>query len=133
MPYQFLADLVLVLHMAIVLFVVGGLLVIVAGNLREWGWVNHPGFRGLHLAAIAVVVAEAWLGIACPLTSLETWLRVQAHATTYSASFIEHWLQQLLYYRAPPWVFVAAYTLFGALVVACWWRYPPKWRRSGGK
>lgn len=131
MPYQFLADLVLVLHMAIVLFVVGGLLLIVVGNLRSWRWVNHPRFRGLHLAAIAVVVAEAWLGIDCPLTSLETWLRVEAHAATYSASFVEHWLQRLLYYQAPPWVFVGAYTLFGLLVAACWWRYPPEWRHEG--
>lgn len=130
MTYQNLADAVLVLHVAVVLFVVGGLLLILVGNLRRWHWVNAAWFRGAHLAAIAFVVAEAWLGVACPLTSLEMSLRVKAHASTYSASFIEHWLQRLLYYQAPAWAFTLAYSLFGALVAACWWRFPPRWGRK---
>ena len=68
---QLLADIVLVLHFAVVLFVVGGLVLILAGNLIGWRWVNSLWFRLLHLAAIAIVVAEAWLGITCPLTTLE--------------------------------------------------------------
>mgnify|MGYP001616081990 FL=1 len=35
-PYQLLADAVLALHVAIVAFVVGGLLLVVIGNLRNW-------------------------------------------------------------------------------------------------
>lgn len=123
--YQFLADAVLLLHTLIAAFIVGGLVLVLVGNLRGWPWVNALGFRLAHLAAIAVVVAESWLGIACPLTVLEMWLRQQAHVTTYSGSFIEHWFQQLLYYHAPPWVFVLAYSLFGALVVASWIWFPP--------
>ena len=63
---------------AIVLFVVAGLVLVVAGNLRHWPWVNHLWFRLAHLAAIAVVVAESWFGMACPLTTLEMWLRAEA-------------------------------------------------------
>ena len=69
--YQFLAEAVLVLHFAIVSFVVGGLVLIVAGNLLRWHWVNGLWFRLAHLAAIGVVVAQAWLGKVCPLTTLE--------------------------------------------------------------
>ncbi|MBL0729733.1 DUF2784 domain-containing protein [Piscinibacter sp. HJYY11] len=127
--YQTLADLVLVLHVALVLFVVGGLVLIVLGNLRGWSWVNAWWFRLAHLATIAIVVAEAWWGIECPLTTLERWLREQARDSTYAGSFIEHWLQALLFWQAPPWVFTTAYTLFGLAVVAAWWRFPPK-RRS---
>ena len=129
MPYQFLADAVLTLHAAIVAFVVGGLLLIVVGNLRAWRWVNALWFRLAHLGAIAFVVAEAWFGYVCPLTTLEMWLRAQAGAATYGGSFIEHWLQRLLYYDAPPWVFTLAYSLFGLLVVATWWYFPPMRKR----
>lgn len=126
LPYQLLADTVLALHVAVVGFVVGGLVLVVAGNLAGWRWVNALGFRLAHLGAIAVVVAQAWLGAACPLTRLEMWLRAQARAATYSGGFIEHWLQRLLYYDAPAWVFGWAYSIFGLLVLATWWRFPPR-------
>ena len=126
---EFLANAVLVLHAAIAVFVVGGLVIVVVGNLRRWRWVNDLWFRLAHLAAIAVVVAEAWLGVDCPLTTLEMWLRSQAGAPTYGGGFIEHWLQQLLYYDAPPWIFVLAYSIFGLLVLATWWYFPPDTKR----
>jgi hypothetical protein len=124
--YQFLADAVLAVHVTLVLFVVGGLVLIVLGKSRKWQWVNRWWFRLAHLAAIAVVVAEAWIGLVCPLTTLEMWLRAQARDATYTGSFIEHWLQRLLYYDAPAWVFTTAYSLFGLAVIAAWWFFPPK-------
>jgi hypothetical protein len=127
-PYQLLADVVLAIHFCVVLFVVGGLVAIGAGNRRQWRWVNGWWFRLTHLAAIAVVVAQSWLGQLCPLTTLESWLRVRAGADAYDRSFIEHWLQTLLYFEAPFWVFTAAYTAFAALVLLAWWRYPPRLR-----
>ena len=130
--FWLLADFVLAMHFAIVLFVVGGLVLIIVGNLFGWRWVNALWFRLLHLAVIAIVAAEAWLGITCPLTTLEMWLRAQSGAgvvANYSESFIGHWLQRLLFYSAPPWGFVLAYTVFGALVVAVWFRFPPEFRR----
>ena len=81
---------------------------------------------------LAVVVAQAWLGAVCPLTSLEMWLRANARAATYRGSFIEHWLQRILYYEAPDWAFALVYTLFGLLVAVTWWRFPPIDRCGGG-
>ncbi|HSM21519.1 MAG TPA: DUF2784 domain-containing protein [Rubrivivax sp.] len=130
-PYALLADAVLVLHACVVLFVAGGLLLVLVGNWRGWRWVNRPWFRVAHLAAIGVVVAESWLGITCPLTTLEWWLRARAGRAPPEASFIAHWLQTLLFYEAPGWVFALAYTAFGALVAAAWWRFPPTWGRGG--
>lgn len=132
-PYQLLADLVLTLHSAIVAFVVGGLVLIVVGNLRHWRWVNRLWFRLLHFAAIAIVIAETWLDFTCPLTTLEMWLRARGRAPTYGGSFVEHWLQRLLYYDLPPWVFLVAYSLFGLLVLATWLYYPPDFGRNGRK
>jgi polyferredoxin len=128
LPYRLLADVVLSLHVAIVVFVVGGLVLIVVGNLRAWRWVNALWFRGVHVAAIAVVVAAAWFGAVCPFTSLEMWLRAKARAATYAGSFIEHWLQRILYYEAPAWVFTLAYSVFGLVVVAAWWYFPPRFK-----
>jgi len=128
--YRVLADAVLLVHFGIVAFVLGGLLLVLAGNRAGWHWVNHLWFRALHLAAIVVVVAESWLGMECPLTTLETWLRVQAGLPGVERSFVEHWVARLLFYRAPGWVFTLAYTLFGLLVVATWWVYPPRLRKN---
>ncbi|WP_396266872.1 DUF2784 domain-containing protein [Ideonella sp.] len=126
--YQLLADAVLLLHFGVVVFVVGGLIGIVVGNLRAWAWVNSLWFRLAHLAAIGVVVVQSLLGKLCPLTVLESWLRERAGESAYTASFIEHWVQQVLFYEAPFWVFTAVYVAFGLLVVAAWWRYPPRMR-----
>ena len=127
--FQALADIVLSVHVLVVVFVVGGLVLIVAGNLRGWQWVNAIAFRIAHLGAIAFVVAETWLGFVCPLTTLEMWLRARAGAPTYAGSFIQHWLQRLLYHDAPPWVFIVAYSVFLLAVVAAWWYFPPRFRR----
>ena len=127
--YPLLADAVLALHVAIVVFVGGGLFAIIVGNLRNWRWVNALWFRSVHLAAILIVVAEAWAGAVCPLTTLEMRLRAKAGAATYAGSFIGHWLQRILYYDVPPWVFTLGYTIFGLVVVATWWYLPPEFRR----
>lgn len=126
MPWRLLADAVLVLHLGVVSFVLGGLLAIVAGNLRGWHAVNRPGFRCLHLGAIGFVVVQSWLGQTCPLTTLESWLRQRGAAVGYEGGFIEHWVHAAMFFRAPAWVFVAAYTAFGLLVAWAWWRWPPR-------
>jgi hypothetical protein len=130
MPYQLLADAVLLLHFAVIVFVVCGLAAVLVGNAAGWRWVNDWWFRLAHLLAIGVVVVQSWLGQHCPLTILESWLRVQAGAQAYQQSFIEHWVQRIIYYDIPLWVFTLVYTAFAALVVLAWWRYPPRrnWR-----
>ena len=126
MGWRVLADAVLLLHFAIVVFVVGGLVAIVVGNLRGWRTVNRAWFRVAHLCAIGFVVIQAWLGQVCPLTTLESWLRLRGGQAVYDGGFIEHWVHAAMFFRAPDWVFVAAYTAFGALVAWAWWRWPPR-------
>lgn len=118
--YRLLADAVLALHAGFVFFVVVGLIVILIGGARGWRWVRNPWFRLGHLGAIGVVVLQAWLGVICPLTTLEMQLRAKAGDAVYSGSFVAHWLKNLLYYDAPAWVFVVCYTVFGLLVLASW-------------
>jgi hypothetical protein len=125
-----LADTVLLVHLGIAVFVVAGLVFIVVGSLARWHLAGNLLFRVAHLAAIAIVVAESWFGIECPLTTLEMSLRAQAGTATYAGGFIEHWLSRLLFYQATPWVFVLTYSVFGLLVVASWWYFPPRSRRA---
>lgn len=123
--YRNLADAVLLLHVAVVGFIVGGLALVFAGAWRGWDWVRRWDVRLLHLLAIGYVAAQSWLGIDCPLTVVESWLRMRAGQGLYQRGFIEDWLQRLLYYEAPPWVFVAVYSGFAGLVLLAWWWVPP--------
>ncbi|MDJ0916814.1 MAG: DUF2784 domain-containing protein [Woeseiaceae bacterium] len=126
MWYRIAADLILVIHVTFVLFVVLGLVAILLGGWLNWSWVRNRWFRILHLVAIGVVVLQAWLGRLCPLTIWEMALRAKAGDATYEGAFIAHWLQSLLYYDAPMWVFAVAYTAFGALVVLSWFLVRPR-------
>lgn len=118
--FQLLANTVLIAHVGIVLFIVAGLVLILLGDRLGWRWVRHFWLRALHLAAIAYVAAESWFGIVCPLTSLEQWLRARAGQPTHAGDFIAFWLGKLMFYEAPPWVFIAAYSGFALVVIASW-------------
>lgn len=124
--YLLAADLLLVGHLLFVAFVVFGLVLIFIGKLLDWAWVRNPWFRIVHLAAIGIVVLQSWVGVICPLTSWEMALRERAGEVVYSGAFISHWLETLLYYQAPAWVFIVCYTVFAAIVVASWFWVRPR-------
>jgi hypothetical protein len=85
--YRALADLVLVAHLAFVLFVVlGGLLV-----------VRRPRLAWLHVPAAIWGVLIEYSGWICPLTPLENSLRVRGGEAGYSGGFIEHYVLPALY------------------------------------
>lgn len=130
--YLLAADVVLFGHALFVAFVVFGLVSVLVGKARSWSWVRNPWFRLAHLAAIGVVVVQSWFGAVCPLTTLEMALRARAGDAVYPGAFVAHWLETILYYRAPSWVFAACYTVFGALVVASWLWVRPRSFRQGG-
>lgn len=123
------ADAVLLLHFAFVAFVVLGQLYVLIGWALGWSSARNRAFRLLHLAAIGVVVLQAWLGLVCPLTLLELHLRGGQADLMQGQSFVGYWLSRLLYYRAPPWVFTTVYTLFGLMVLVCYLGYPPVRRK----
>ena len=121
-----LADILLVLHASFVVFVVSGLVLIIAGKAFSWAWVRNRWFRIVHLGCIGIVVVQSWFGIICPLTTLEMALRTKGGGAAYEGTFISHWLGEFLYYEAPAWVFLLVYTVFGMLVVFTWFRVPPR-------
>lgn len=119
------ANSVLVVHAFFVTFVTGGLLLTVVGLLRGWRWARNFWFRLVHLVAVIGVVVQTWLGLDCPLTTLEHSERIRAGQAGYPDGFIATWLHRAIFYDAEPQVFTVAYTLFGMLVIATWiWGRP---------
>ena len=87
MVFRLLADATVVVHLAFVVFVFfGGLLV-----------VRRPRVAWLHVPAVVWGVWVEFAGWLCPLTPLENWLRTQDGAAAYDSSFVEHYLLPLLY------------------------------------
>jgi Protein of Unknown function (DUF2784) len=85
--YPLLANLVLIVHLAFVVFVLcGGLLVM------RWRWIAW-----LHVPAIAWGTFVEFSGWICPLTPLEYWLRAQGGETSYRSDFIAQYLLPVLY------------------------------------
>jgi hypothetical protein len=87
MLYSLLADAVLVLHLAFILFVAaGGVLVLRAPRLAL-----------VHLPFAAWGVWVELSGWACPLTDAENYLRERAGAGGYAGGFTEHYLLPVIY------------------------------------
>ena len=102
---RWLADGVVLLHFAFVVFVVlGGFLVV---RWRRLAWLHVPcavwGF---------LIEVEGWI---CPLTYLENDLRRRAGQLGYSGSFIEHYLLPVIY---PPGLTRSVQIVIGSAVVA---------------
>lgn len=128
MRYSLLADAVLLLHAAFVVFIMGGQVLILIGWARRWAWTKNPFFRFSHLGGIGFVALEAWFGVDCPLTVMESRLRLLAGADPYTESFLGWWVDRLLFYSAPEWVFTVVYSVFALLVLITFLAYPPRWR-----
>ena len=101
--YCLLADVVAVLHFLIVAFVLGGMLLILAGVLWHWTWIRNFWFRAVHVAMIVAVVAESLCGIVCPLTNWEDRLREAGSApTSEPGSFLGRLVHSLLFVERVP-------------------------------
>ncbi len=121
-----LANAILLIHFALVLFITAGLPLIYVGAALGWAWVRAWRWRALHLSAIVLVAMESLLGIACPLTVWENALR----GNQSNLGFIERWIDRIMFYDLPARVFIIAYTGFAVLVALTWVAIPPT--RLGG-
>jgi hypothetical protein len=129
MPYWFLADVVVALHVAYIGFVVVGQLLILLGLALRWSWVRNPWFRILHLLAIALVGFEAVCGMDCPLTVWENDLRQLSGQDVSQGSFVGRLLHNLIFYDGEPWMFNLGHIAFALLVIATFVAAPPRLRR----
>ncbi|MGH8183560.1 MAG: DUF2784 family protein [Rhodanobacteraceae bacterium] len=107
---------ILVFHLAIIAFNVAGCVLIPIGAWRRWRWVREFWFRLAHFSSLAVVAAQALLGRACFLTIWQG--DVAGHAT--AQPLIAGWIDRLVYWPLPLWVFAVAYAAVFAYVIALW-------------
>lgn len=120
MIYQILAELVVVVHAAFVIFAVaGGLLVL------RWPWVAW-----LHIPAVAWAALIEFAGWICPLTPLEQHLRTIAGQGGYEGGFIEHYILPVLYpdglTREIQFALGLAVLIINGVI---YWRVVRKWRK----
>lgn len=87
MTYNFLADIVVFIHLLFILYVLlGGLLVL------KWKWMVS-----LHIPAAIWGALIEFMGWICPLTPLENHLRRQGGESGYSGDFVEQYIIPLIY------------------------------------
>ena len=118
----FFADIVLVIHFCIVVFITSGFFLIPIGYTANWDWTSNVKLRISHCGMMVFVALETFLGITCPLTFLENILR----GITQSESFIGYWIQQLIYWDLPTHIFFILYCIFLGWTLLMWRIFPPK-------
>lgn len=101
----FLADVVLIVHGAFVLFVAVGALAVL-----RWPWLGW-----VHLPAVLWGAGISLAGGICPLTPLENALRRAAGQTEYAGGFIEHYLTAMIY---PPGLTRSTQIALGVAAIA---------------
>jgi hypothetical protein len=125
--HALLADAIVLLHLAYVLFTVGGEAAVVVGGLLRWRWVRNLWFRVAHLLSVVVVAIEAVVGVLCPLTRWEYDLRrLAGQGLEEEIPFIARLVRRLIFFDFPQWVFMAVYILFASVVVASLLLVPPR-------
>jgi len=119
--YRLLADVVVVVHLAFVLFVLlGGGIVL-----------RRPRVAWIHLPALAWAVAMELADWICPLTPLENRLRRAAGDAGYDGGFIEHYLLPILYPDALTRSMQVGFAVFALSVNAAAYLWIAwKWRKG---
>ena len=119
---------ILVLHLAIITFNAIGCIAIPLGARQRWRWVREFWWRLAHLLGLAVVALQALLGRACVLA---IW-QADAAGTAHVQPLIATWIDRMIYWPLPLWVFAVLYVALFAYVVALWIFVQPRlpWARQ---
>jgi hypothetical protein len=124
--HQLLGELVLAIHLLVISFNIAGLVLIPLGARLGWRVVRLRWLRLLHLGALAAVAAQAALGRACFLT---LW-QAQLSGAGREDPLVMRWVNSVVFWPLPIWVFTALYLSVFAYVVALWRLVPPSARPS---
>jgi hypothetical protein len=117
-----LGQAVLAAHLVVIAFNVFGLVAIPLGAWRGWAWVRIRWWRALHAGSLALVALQATLGRACFLTIWQGDL-----GGGRADPLIMRWVNGVIYWPLPMWVFTAAYLAVFAYVLALWlWVRPTR-------
>ena len=121
MTQENFADLILIVHFGIVIFITSLFIIIPVGYKFKWKWPRNKKLRSIHLFLILIVTTETVFGLTCPLTLIEHNLR----GIFISNSFISIWLQKFLYWNFPKEFFLIGYILCLLWTIFMWYWFPP--------
>ncbi len=124
--YSDLASIVSLVHIGYTLFIIIGFILIWIGYFVKWKWVRNYIFRLVHLAMMGFVGLEAVFSIECPLTWAEYRLLTLAGLKHGNMPFIAGFVDKVLFYNFPIWIFNLIYISFTALLVATWFIVKPE-------
>jgi len=110
----FLAESILAIHVAIIAFNIAGLLIIPLGAVLRWPFIRIAWLRLLHLALLAIVAGQALAGRACILTIWQN----DASGQAPSQPLLMGWVNSLVYWHLPFWVFTVIYSAVFLYVLA---------------
>ncbi len=117
LAYTLAAEATVLLHLAWIVFVITG-----AFWLRR-----HPRLRLIHLLAVIYSLAIEVFRWICPLTHLEQALWRRAGSSAYEGAFLIHYVENLMYFRAPQWLLVSSAMALLAVTVVFYFRpLPPR-------
>lgn len=121
MTYRVLADVVVMVHFVFVVFVV-------VGGLLALRW---PRVLWVHVPATLYSVVIVAFSITCPLTPLERSLRERGGEAGYDESFVERYVEGVLY---PGDMLHQAQAAAAVVVIGSWIVLAARWlaRRRGG-
>ena len=128
MTYRLLADLLVVIHFAWIVFMLWGVVLTIRGFFRP-AFFERWLFRTVHLLGIAFVAALALLDRYCPLTVWEYRLRHrgEARGSDYPGAFIVDNIERLIYIRVDPDIITAVTALLAVFIVVVYlWRPPTR-------
>ena len=117
MNYALLADLVTAAHLAVVVYVLLGQLLVLVGWPLGWRWIRNPWFRLSHLGIMAYISFNAVRGEFCFLTHWEAGLRTKAGQQGSEASFLGQLLHDILFVDLPQRTLDKIYLAFAAVVL----------------
>jgi hypothetical protein len=122
-----LAESILAAHIAVILFNVFGLIAVPLGALCGWRFVRIRWWRVLHLVLLGTVALQAVVGRACFLT---LWQAALAEGAASPTPLIMGWVNRMIYWPLPIWVFAALYLLVFGYALALLWLVPPARRAA---
>ena len=127
MTASLLAETVLFAHLVVIAFNALGLVVIPVGAWLGWRIVRIAWLRLLHLGSLAVVAGQALAGRACFLT---IWQNRLTGGASSLPPLVMRWIDGLIYWNLPLWVFAGLYTAVFLYVLALS-LLVPFWPRRG--
>lgn len=127
MTPEALATVVLVVHLGVVAFNIFGMVAVPLGAWLRWRFVRGFWWRLVHLASLLVVALQALLGRACFLTIWQSGLEAE-QTSPVPPPMIATWINRLLYWPLPLWVFAALYVVVLVYVLLLWRWVPPRRR-----